>query len=140
MALGNYTVPNLVVTINGRRITNWGHSATPFTHAPIDPKRNLVRGMGGDAIVTGRTNPGREATLDILPGSPDAKWLNSLDAMGVINIILNYSQIGTGESAIGTEGVIVNDGPVTRGGVDTSVSDDKFILQFNKWVGSKGGD
>lgn len=139
MALGNYTVPNLVVVVNGRQIRNWGHSATPFTHAPIDPKRNLVRGMGGGAIITGRTNPGREVNMYILPGSPDAKYLNSLDKMGAV-ITLSYSQIGTGEKATALDGVIVNDGTTSRGGVDTSVSDEQFIMQFNVWSDNKGGD
>lgn len=140
MALGNYTVANLVVVVHGRQIRNWGHSTTPFNHAPIDPKRSLVRGMGGGAIVTGRSNPGREVTLNILPGSPDAKFLNSLDQMGTINITMTYSIIGTSEKAVAMEGVIVNDGTTSRGGVDTAVTDEQFILQFNKWEGGKGGE
>lgn len=33
MALNNFTSESTVVTVNGRRITDWGHSASPFDHA-----------------------------------------------------------------------------------------------------------
>lgn len=139
MALGNYTVPNLLVTVNGRRITDWGSNAQPFSHSPIDPKRSLVRGMGGKAIVTGRTNPGREVNFHILPGTPDSKYLNTLMETGA-QIVLTMTQVGTGEKMIGMEGVFVNDGMSGRAGVDTNVSDDHFIAHFNKWIPQKGGE
>jgi len=137
MSLPNYTTPNTLVVINGRRITNWGADENPFTSAPIDPKRHLVRGQGGGAVVTGRDNPGREVTLKLLPGSPDSRFMSAMDTAGIINIVLKFDVLGTGESGVGMEGVIVNDGSVNRGGPNPS--NDEYILHFNIWEMMKGG-
>ena len=136
MSLPNYTTPTLVVTVNGRRITQWGNDEQPFTNAPIDPKRQLVRGQGGGAIVTGRNNPGREVRLKLMPGSSDSKYMNALDLAGIVNIVLTYQILGVGEGATGLEGVIVNDESVDRGGPNPS--NDVFVLQFNRWGAMKG--
>ena len=54
------------------------------------------------------------------------------------NVILNRTQIGTLETAIGTDGVIINDGQVGRGG--QTITDDQYIIEFNGWTQSKGGE
>jgi hypothetical protein len=54
------------------------------------------------------------------------------------NIIISKTQIGSLETAIGTEGVIVNDGPVSRGGA--TITDDQYIIECNTWTQSKGGE
>ena len=139
MALGDYTAGSTVVTLNGRQITDWGHSAVPFSHEPIDPSRELVRGQGGSAIATGRFNPGRRAVLNLMPGSPDSQYVQSLFRAGVLNLVLNYSIVGSNEWGAGAEGVITIDGTVGRAGQNTNVSDDQFTIEFNKWEGDKGG-
>lgn len=134
--LANYDISQSVVVINGRTITDWGETATPFTDAPIDPKRVLRRGMGGRAVVLARSNNGRTVTLNLNPASPDSAFMSGLLKTGA-TIELSYTHIGTLESAIGTEGTVVNDGQ--RGRAGTTITDDQFIIEFNVWDGNYGG-
>ena len=60
MALSDFSTENAVVVINGREITDWGDTATPYTSDPIDPKSQLRRGQGGGALRLDRINPGRD--------------------------------------------------------------------------------
>lgn len=132
------TTNNTVVTVNGRRITDWGTSDTPISEEPIDQKRTLVRGMGGNATMLERINPGRRVTLNVRPSSPDSAFLHGLYESGAI-ITYSRTQVGSLENAIGTEGVSINESQVTRGG-STSVSDDVFVFEFNVWQSIKGGE
>lgn len=135
MALSNFSTDLSVVTVNGRRLQDWGETATPYTDAPIDAKSQLRRGQGGSAVRLDRINPGRSVNLYVNPGSADAAFLQGLYNSGA-NISLTYQQIGTLETAVGTEGVMVNDGQ--RGRAGSSISDDQFIIEFNSWTASRG--
>jgi len=73
--------------------------------------------------------------LYVNPGSADAAFLQGL-YVSKANITLSFTQIGTLETAIGTEGVIVNDGQ--RGRAGSTISDDQFIIEFNVWTASRG--
>jgi len=137
MALNNFSTDQIVVTVNGREITDWGDSDSPITDAPIDQRSNLRRGMGGNAIRLDRKNPGRSVTLNLNPGSPDSAYMQAL-FNSYANISFSATVIGTLENAIGTEGVITNDGASNRGG--TTISDDQFLMEFNAWTGLKGGE
>lgn len=136
MALTNFSTDNTVVTVNGRTISDWGETATPYTDGPIDPTSAIRRGQGGNAVRLDRINPGREVHLFINPGSPDSAYLQGLFNSNA-NITLTFEQVGTLDIATGTEGAIVNDGTRGRGGM--TISDDEYILQFNAWTGTKGG-
>jgi len=135
MALQNFSTELSVVTVNGRRIQDWGDTATPYTDAPIDPKSQLRRGQGGSAVRLDRINPGRTVTLYLNPGSADSAYMQGLFNSGA-NITLSFTQIGTLETAVGAEGVIVNDGQ--RGRAGSTISDDQFIIEFNSWTASRG--
>ena len=137
MSVENYGNDLFVTTINGRIMTDWGQAPTPFTDSPIDPRRSLIRGQGGNAITTSRSNPGRTVEVLFMPGGPDSAYMQGLFNSGAI-IELSREQVGTLESAIGIEGVIVNDAPVGRGG--TTITDDGFTIEFNIWDGLKGGE
>lgn len=136
MAQRNFSTDLTVITVNGRQIKDWGVSDPPFEDSPIDPRTALIRGLGGNAIRMDRTNPGRAAKLAVQPGSPDAAYLQGLFNSRA-NITITKTIIGTLENAVGTEGVIVNDGAAGRGGM--SPSDDVFNFEFNGWTGLKGG-
>lgn len=136
MSLSNFSTDLFVITVNGRQIKDWGETATPFTDGPIDPKASLRRGQGGNAIRLNRINPGRAVSLFLNPGSSDSAYLQGLFASNA-NITLTRTQIGTLEVALGTEGVMVNDGQVGRGG--TTITDDEFQFEFNTWEAAKGG-
>lgn len=135
MSLSNFSTDLCVVTVNGRQITDWGETATPYTDGPIDPKSSLRRGQGGNAVRLNRINPGRTVSLFTNPGSPDSAYLQGLFNSNA-NITLTFTQIGTLEVAAGAEGVMVNDGQ--RGRAGTTISDDQFIIEFNSWTGSRG--
>tara|TARA_R110000772_G_scaffold24212_12_gene64166 strand:- start:2721 stop:3131 length:411 start_codon:yes stop_codon:yes gene_type:complete len=135
--LNNFSTDLLVITVNGRIMTDWGETATPVTDEPIDPKTALRRGQGGNAVRLDRSNPGRRVNLFFNPGSPDSAFMQGLFNSNA-NITFSSQQIGTLEAAIGTEGAIVNDASVGRGG--TTITDDNYILEFNRWTGAKGGE
>lgn len=135
MSLSNFSNNLTVVTINGRQIQDWGDTATPFTDAPIDPRSQLRRGQGGNAVRLDRQNPGREVNIYLNPGSSDSAYVQGLLNSNA-NITLTYTQIGTLETALGSEGVLVNDGQ--RGRAGSTITDDQFTMQFNIWEATRG--
>ncbi|BCQ68240.1 hypothetical protein PEQA60_22300 [Pseudomonas sp. Eqa60] len=135
MSLGNFSNDLSVVTINGRQIQDWGETATPYTDAPIDPRSQLRRGQGGSAVRLDRQNPGREVNVYLNPGSSDSAYVQGLLNSNA-NITLTFTQIGTLETALGSEGVIVNDGQ--RGRAGSTITDDQFTMQFNIWEATRG--
>ena len=54
------------------------------------------------------------------------------------NITYTRTVIGTLETTVGSEGAIVNDGQIGRGG-GASITDDVFIMEFNAFSTSRGG-
>jgi hypothetical protein len=136
MALNNFSTDLSVVTVNGRTITDWGETDPPYTDGPIDAATVLRRGIGGNAVRLDRINPGRTVNLYINPGSADSAYLQGL-FNSKANITLTFTQIGTLETAVGTEGVMTNDGERGRIGA-TTISDDQFIMEFNAWTGLRG--
>lgn len=135
MSLSNFSNDLTVVTINGRQIQDWGDTATPYTDAPIDPRSQLRRGQGGNAVRLDRQNPGREVNVYLNPGSSDSAYVQGLLNSNA-NITLTFTQIGTLENALGSEGVIVNDGQ--RGRAGSTITDDQFTMQFNIWEATRG--
>lgn len=136
MALYNFGPDNAVLTVNGRLISDFGEQASPYSDEPIDAKTQLRRGQGGRAVRLDRKNPGRRVQVYVNPGSPDSAYLQGLFNSNA-NITLSWTQIGTLEAAIGTDGVIVNDAAMNRAG--TTVSDDQYTFEFNVWTATKGG-
>lgn len=136
MALQNFGPDNSVLTINGRVMSEFGENASPYTDEPIDPKTVLRRGQGGKAIRLDRKNPGRRVNVYFNPGSADSAYMQALFNSNA-NITASWTQIGTLEAAVGTEGVITNDAAVNRAG--TTVSDDQYTMEFNVWTATKGG-
>ncbi|MFL1549761.1 hypothetical protein ACI77I_11745 [Pseudomonas sp. D47] len=134
MSLNNFSNDLTVVTINGRIISDWGDTATPYTDAPIDARSQLRRGQGGNAVRLDRQNPGREVNVYLNPGSPDSAYVQGLLNSNA-NVTLTFTQIGTLEAALGSEGVIVNDGQ--RGRAGSTITDNQFTMQFNIWEATK---
>lgn len=135
MSLSNFSTDLCVVTINGRQIQDWGDTATPYTDAPIDARSQLRRGQGGNAVRLDRLNPGREVNVYLNPGSADSAYVQGL-LNSSANITLTFTQIGTLETALGSEGVLVNDGQ--RGRAGSTITDDQFTMQFNIWEATRG--
>ena len=136
MSLNNFANDNTVVTVNGRQLTDWGMAEQPYTDEPIDPSSTLLRAQGGNAVRLDRANPGRRVNVYLNPGSADSAYMQGLFNSRA-NITLSFQQIGTLETALGAEGVIVNDGSRGRAGT-TSITDDQFTMEFNSWTASRG--
>ena len=137
MSLYNFTPDAFSLTINGRTITDFGEADQPFTHSPMNNKFAIKKGRGGNGCRTGMINPGEQATLNLLPGSPDSAYVNGLLRSGAV-ITLTATQIGTLETAIGTEGTITTRGEKGRGG--ENISDDIYMFEFNVWDELAGGE
>lgn len=137
MALNNFGPDSSVLTINGRLIEEWGETASPYSDAPIDAKVILRRGQGKRAVRLNRQNPGRTVNIYLNPGSQDSAYMQGLFNSNA-EITLSWTQIGTLEAAIGTEGVITNDAANNRAG--TTISDDQYTMEFNGWTATKGGE
>lgn len=133
-----FTIENTVIMVNGRLISDWGEADPAYSDEAIDPKRRLVRGLGGNATILERSNPGRRVTLNLRPGSADSAFLQGLYLSGAV-ITLTRTQIGAIDGAIGTEGVMVQEQTVTRAG-GQSISDDVFVVEFNTWASMRGGE
>jgi len=136
LSINNFSTAGSVLTVNGRVISDWGDTATPYTDEPIDQTTQIRRGQGGNATRLDRINPGRRVTIYLNPGSPDSAYMQGLYNSRA-NIELTWTQIGTLDTAVGAEGAIVNDG--TRGRAGTTISDDQFIMEFNSWTATRGG-
>lgn len=135
MALIDFSTDQLVVTVNGRIMSNWGTQDPPYSDEPIDATSEVRRGLGGGSTRFNRTLPGRRVNLYFLPGSEDSGYMQGLFNSNA-NMTVTFTVIGTLENAIGTNGAIVNDGSRGRGGA--SISDDQFILEFANWTGLRG--
>lgn len=133
-----FTISNTVVTVNGRQITDWGADGSGISEEAINPKRRLLQGQGGNALILERIAPGRRVTIKVRSGSADSAFLHGLYASGAI-ITYTRSQVGALETAIGTEGIILSEEAVSRVNVD-SISDDTFVMEFNLWDSVKGGE
>ena len=133
MAINNFSTDQVVVRLNGRVIQDWGETDPPISESPIDPRGGLRRGLGGNAVRLDRLNPGRTVTLSLNPGSPDASYIQGL-LNSRPNITYTRTIIGTLETVVASEGMIVNDGTTGRGGV--TITDRQFTFEFNKWVES----
>lgn len=133
-----FTISNSVVTVNGRQITDWGADGAGVTEEAINPKRKMVQGQGGNALMLERIAPGRRVTIKVRSGSADSAFLQGLYVSGAI-ITYTRSQVGALETAVGTEGMIVSEEAVSRVSAE-SVSDDSFVMEFNLWDSVKGGE
>lgn len=133
-----FTTENTVVTVNGRIISDWGQTEPPITEEPIDPKRTLIRGIGGNAVVLERKNNGKRVTLHLLPGSADSAFLMGLHNSGA-TITYTRSHITAIDGTVCSEGVIINEPQAGRGGAG-QIGDDTFVMEFNVNASSRGGD
>jgi hypothetical protein len=136
MALSQFSTDSFVLNINGRDITDWGETATPYTSEPIDAKSQLRRGQGGNAVRMDRINPGRRMTVYLNPGSADSAFMQGL-MNSRATITAGATQIGTLEIEAFSEGVITND--ASKGRAGSSITDDQYIIEFNIYDQTKGG-
>jgi len=128
---------NFVVTVQSRRIRDWGITDPPFVAEDIDDSNTLSRGLGGNATKFSRSNPGLRFTLNLSPGSPDSAFLSLLFRSNV-TLEGSYVNIGTLEDGAGFEGVITRQPSTGRGG--PALTDDTWVIEFNGSDRKFGGD
>ena len=134
----NYSNVTQVVTVNGRRITQWGIAPNPYSAEDIDPRTTMRRGQGSSGIRMDTDDFGQRVTLSLEPGGTDSGYMSGL-LKSKANITVTAQQIGTLEIAVGTNGAITAVGSTGRGG-KTDVTDDVYIMEFITWNDAKGGE
>lgn len=132
------TTANTVVTVNGRQINDWASDSPAIQEEPIDPKRILVRGLGGNAVMLDRANPGHRVTLAVNPGGADSAYLHGLYTTGSV-ITYTRTQVGSLENVVATEGVIIQENAVGRVVTD-NMGGDTYTIEFNVWESLRGGE
>ncbi len=127
---------NVIYTVNGRRITQWGTSDSPLTTSAVDPKREMTACMNGDAVLGERVTQMKEHTLSLIQHSPDSAFLSGVynGAGGLVSV--SYTIMNTGETFSSLEGSITNIGDLDRAGV--SPSDDSYTINFNRNIETRG--
>jgi len=128
MAINNLSTDLFTFDLNGYTISDWGETDPPYSEEPINPSSVMRPGLGGNAVRLDRINPGRRVTINLNPASPDSAYVRGLLESGA-SVSGGRTQIGTLETAVFTEGVIVNDATIGRGGM--SPTDDQYIIEFN---------
>ncbi len=134
MAIQNFSTANVLVSVNGQVIDDWGKAEEPYTDEFINPPSALEIGLGGNGVRFDRNSPGRRVTLSLNPGSPQASFLQGLLNSNA-NITIGKTILGTLEESVGLNGVITTDGPVGRGGM--SATDNVFTIEFVGWTQTK---
>jgi hypothetical protein len=127
---------NVIYTVNGRRITQWGTSDAPLSISTVDAKREMTACMNGDAVLGERVTQIKEHTLNLLQHGTDSAYLSGVynSAGGLVSV--SYTIMNTGESFTSLEGSITNLGDLERAGV--SPSDDSFTMVFNRNTETRG--
>jgi len=129
MAMIDYGAAGANLSINGITISSFGDVDPPIVIEDIEPRSALKRGTGGLAVRLDNVTRAKRLTVNLLPGSDEARQIIALDKTRV-DFFGTFSQSGTGESLVFYSGILVNRGQVGRGG-KTNASDDQFIFEFN---------
>ena len=117
------------LTIFGIPIEEFGDTDPPITIEDIEPRSTLKRGVGATSLrLDNKTRPKR-LTVNLMPDSIEVRQLIAAEKTGV-DATFKFEQTGTGEIVTGFDGVLVNRGPVGRGG-KTTVTDEQFVFEFN---------
>lgn len=126
----------LIYTVNGRRIKEWGETDTPVVDTTTEPKRTLIKGQGGHAVIGESVAPGTQHVISVLRGSSDSSFLS-----GILNgdgkVTVAYTQLGTLESFASEEGIITDRGDFNSG--SGSVTADTYTIVFNNVIQTRGG-
>ncbi|TDV61243.1 hypothetical protein [Pseudomonas sp. LP_7_YM] len=129
MAMFNYGPAGSNLSLNGITISSFGDTDPPIVIEDIEPRAALKRGTSGGSIRLDNVTRAKQLTVNLLPGSDEARQIIALDKARV-DFYGAFNQSGSGESLVFYGGILTKRGPIGRGG-KTSVSDDQFIFEFN---------
>lgn len=128
MALRNYGAGDTNLVINGIPLDEFGDTDPPITVEDIEAPSQLKRGIGGTSLRMDNQTQPKRLTVNLLPGSDQARQLEALIRSGV-DIQFTLTVNGSPEKETGFDGVADNRGNRGRGG-KSSVSDEQFVFQF----------
>ena len=128
---------NVIYSINGRRITQWGTSDAPISISTVDAKRELTACMSGDAVLSERVTQIKQHTISLTQHSNDSAFLSGIynKAGGLVSV--TYKILNSNEMFNSLEGSITNLGDLDRAGV--TPSDDSYTIVFNRSKEIRGG-
>jgi len=130
MAISNYSSADGLLTINGTSINDWGETQPSVSIEDINPRVALKRGLGGNMAAMDPTTTPKRLTVNLLTGSPQARYLVGL-LKSRVTIQATWTQMGTVETEVFIDGRITSRGP--RGRIaeqTTSLSDEQFVIEF----------
>lgn len=130
MALRNYSSPDGLLVIQGINISDYGESEPSLTIEDIKPRVQIKHGLGGGAAALEPVTVPKRVTVNLLPGSSQARTLVAL-MKAKTTIQASWTQLGTVEAELFVDGRILNRGP--RGRISEtpgSLSDEQFVLEF----------
>lgn len=129
MALADLSVENCILVLTGvGQVTDWGRTDPPMVLEEIDDRGTLSRGLGGNAAAFHRINPGLRATLNLMPGSPQATVLQAL-ANARSEMSGSYANINGLEAGVFSEGIFTRVRSIGRAG--PGMNDATFVVEFN---------
>lgn len=129
MAMFKYGPDGANLVIGGIPIDDFGDTDPAITIEEMEPRTQQKRGLGGAAVRFDNVTAPIRLTVNLMPGSDQARQLNALGRSGA-DITFTFAQSGTPEKWAGFDGVIENRGQEGRAGKST-VSDTQFVLTFN---------
>ncbi len=130
MALRNYNAVDGLLLINGTNITDWGETQPAMTIEDINPRSVLKNGLGGGAAKLKPVTKKKRLTVNLLPGSDQARFLVALDNADA-TIQASFTQVGSAEAEVLIDGTIMQRGPRGRIAEQSgSLSDEQFIIEF----------
>lgn len=128
--LGNYSAADGLLTINGISISEYGESDPSITVEDVKPRTNLKYGLGGGATALDAVNTPKRLTVNLMPGSAQARSLVAL-MKAKTTIQATWTQLGSLEAEALIDGRIVNRG--ARGRISeqpSALSDEQFVIEF----------
>lgn len=128
--LQNYSAADGLLTINGTAITDFGETDPSVVIEDINPRAQLKRGLGAGAAAIHPVTIRKRLTINLMPGSPQARWLIGL-SKAKTTLQATWTQMGTAEAEALIDGVIVSRG--ARGRIaeqSSALSDEQFVIEF----------
>lgn len=130
MSLPDYSANNGLLTINGIPITEWGETQPSLNVEDINPRVAMKYGVGGDAAALEPSTVRKRVTINLMPGSLQARALVQL-VKAKTTIQATWAQVGSAELEVFIDGRCVGRGPRGRIAEQTaSLSDEQFVFEF----------
>ena len=130
MAIRNYSSADGLLVINLINITEWGETDPALSIEDINPRTSMKYGLGGGAAALNPVAIRKRLTVNLLPGSAQARTLIAL-MKSKATIQAGWTQLGSVEAEALIDGRILSRGPRNRITEQAgSLSDEQFVIEF----------